>query len=291
MMGVLIAFLRLSHDSEVVALKASGFSVYGLLPATFVFCMVGFLLTALMTVYGAPWGRVASKDLLFETAKSNISLGLKEKTFTDRFKGMMIYVNQIDLKDHVLTDVFIEDRQTPGMVSTVVAPRATIVPDPERLNFRLTLYDGMINRVDLGNKMVHSVSYDTYDLTLELVELFSAGKFGRTGRKQTEMTLSELRNTLKKMEKAAKYNSMAMEYHKKFSVPFACFVLGLVAVPLGIQSKFEKRSSGMVLGLFCFLIYYVLRRRSPCGGYVGAEPAVRGVGRAPAYGYGKGTTG
>jgi len=140
MMGVLIAFLRLSHDNEVIALKASGFSVYRLLPPAFVFCLVGFVLTALMTVYGAPWGKVASKDLLFETAKSNISLGLKEKTFTDRFKGMMIYVNQIDLKENVLTDVFIEDRQTPGMVSTVVAPRAMIVPDPERLNFRLTLW-------------------------------------------------------------------------------------------------------------------------------------------------------
>jgi len=277
MMGVLIAFLRLSHDNEVVALKASGFSVYKLLPATLVFCLAGFLLTALMTVYGAPWGKVASKDLLFETAKSNISLGLKEKTFTDRFKGMMLYVNQIDLKDNVLTDVFIEDRQTPGMVSTVVASRATIVPNPERLNFRLTLYDGMINRVDLSKKMVHSVSYDTYDISLELVELFSAGKFGRTGRKQSEMTLSELRNTLKKMEKTAKYNSMAMEYHKKFSIPFACFVLGLVAVPLGIRSKFEKRSSGMVLGLFCFLVYYVLLSAGWIFGELGVCPPAVGM--------------
>ena len=49
-----------------------------------------------------------------------------------------------------------------------------------------------------------------------------------------------------------------MEYHKKFSIPFGCLVLGLVAVPLGIQSKHAKRSFGMVLGLFSFLIYYVL---------------------------------
>jgi lipopolysaccharide export system permease protein len=277
MMGVLIAFLRLSHDNEVVALKASGFSVYRFLPPAFVFCLAGFVLTALMTVYGAPWGKVASKDLLFETAKSNISMGLKEKTFTDRFRGMMIYVSQIDLKENLLTDVFIEDRQTPGTVSTVVAPRAMIVPDPERLNFRLTLYDGMINRVDLSNKMVHSVSFNTYDLTLELVELFSASKFGRTGRKQSEMTLSELRNRLNKMEKTAKYNSMAMEYHKKFSVPFACFVLGLVAIPLGIQSKFDRRSSGMVLGLVCFLVYYVLLSAGWIFGESGVCPPAVGM--------------
>jgi lipopolysaccharide export system permease protein len=163
------------------------------------------------------------------------------------------------------------------MVSTVVAPRAMIVPDPERLNFRLTLYGGMINRVDLSNKMVHSVSFNTYDLTLELVELFSAGKFGRTGRKQNEMTLSELLNMLNKMEKTSKYNSMAMEYHKKFSVPFACFVLGLVAIPLGIQSRFERPSSGMVLGLFCFLVYYVLLSAGWIFGESGVCPPAVGM--------------
>jgi lipopolysaccharide export system permease protein len=277
MMGILLAFLRLSHDNEVVALKAGGFSVYRLLPPVFVFCAVGSLLTGLMTVYGAPWGKVASKALLFETAKSNISMGLKEKTFTDRFTGMMLYVNEIDLKELLLTDVFIEDQQTPGMVSTVIAPKGKIVPNPEELKFRLTLFNGMVNRVDLNKKAVYSVSFDTYDLNLELVELFSAGKFGRSGRKQSEMTLEELRRALEGVEKTARYNSMLMEYHKKFSIPFACFVLGLLAVSLGLQSRSEKRSSGMVLGLFWFLVYYVLLSAGWICGESGLCPPVVGM--------------
>jgi lipopolysaccharide export system permease protein len=68
-----------------------------------------------------------------------------------------------------------------------------------------------------------------------------------------------------------------MEYHKKFSIPFACFVLGLVAVPLGIQSRSAKRSFGMVLGLLFFLIYYVLMSVGMVLGETGACPPVIGM--------------
>ncbi len=68
-----------------------------------------------------------------------------------------------------------------------------------------------------------------------------------------------------------------MEYHKKFSLPVACFVLGLIAVPLGIKTRFSKRSFGMVLGLFFFLIYYILMSAGWVLGESGVCPPVIGV--------------
>ncbi len=276
MMGVLLCFLRLTHDNEVVALKASGFSIYRFLPAVFVFCLMGFLVTGFMSIYGSPWGRLSFKALLLETATSNIDVGLKARTFIDSFKDVMLYVSEIDPQDKTLTDVFIEDRQTAGMVTTVVAPSGKFFCDAERLTFGLTLFNGIINRVDLKNKTVHSVSFDTYDFNLELAQVLSARKYGRKGRK--EMSLVELRQSLKEAaKKNAKYDLTLMEYHKKFSIPFACFVLGLVAVPLGIQSRFAKRSSGMVLGLLLFLIYYVLMSAGLILGESGICPPVIGM--------------
>jgi lipopolysaccharide export system permease protein len=49
-----------------------------------------------------------------------------------------------------------------------------------------------------------------------------------------------------------------MELNEKFSIPFACFALGLLAVPLGLKSAFMRQSSGLGLGLFCFLVYYLI---------------------------------
>jgi len=276
MMGVLLAFLRLSHDNEVIALKAGGFSVYWLLPPVFVFCLMGCLVTGFVSIYGSPWGRLSSKALVLKTATSNIDIGLKERTFIDRFSGVMLYVSQIETQDKTLMDVFIEDRQTPGLVNTVIAPRGKFLFDPESLTFRLALFDGMINEVDQKNRTVHSISFDTYDFNLSLAQVLSARKQGQKGRK--EMSLVELRQTLEAAtRKDAKYYLTLMEYHEKFSIPFACFVLGLVAVPLGIQSRSAKRSFGMVLGLLFFLIYYVLMSVGLVLGETGACPPVIGM--------------
>ncbi len=276
MMGVLLGFLRLSNDNEIIALKSAGFSIYRFLSPVFVFCLIGFLVTGFMSIYGSPWGRLSFKALLFETAKSNIHIGLKERTFNDSFKDVMLYVGKIDKQDKTLGDVFIEDRQTPGMVSTVVAPRGKLSCDLEKLAFRLTLFNGIINKVDQENKTAHSVSFDIYDFQLGAAQILSAREHGPKGRK--EMSLGELRRSIgKATEKDAKYYLTLMEYHKKFSIPFACFVFGLIAVPLGIQSKSAKRSYGMVLGLFFFLIYYLFLSAGLVFSEAGVCPPIVGM--------------
>jgi lipopolysaccharide export system permease protein len=276
MMGVLLAFLRLSHDNEIIALKASGISVYKLLPPVFVFCLMGCLMTGFVSIYGDPWGRLSSKALLFKTATSNVDIGLKERTFIDRFDGVMLYVSQIDPQDKTLIDVYIEDQQTPGMVNTVVAPRGKLFFDPESLTFRLVLFNGLINEVDQKKRTVHSISFDTYNFNLELTQVLAAKKQGEKGRR--EMNLAELRRTLRAAtRKDAEYYLTLTEYYKKLSIPFACFVLGLVAVPLGTQSRSAKRSFGTVLGLVFFLIYYVLMSVGLVLGETGVCPPIIGM--------------
>ncbi|MDY6952908.1 MAG: LPS export ABC transporter permease LptF [Thermodesulfobacteriota bacterium] len=276
MMGVLLVFLRMSNDNEIIAMKGGGLSLYRLLPPVLVFCFLGFLATAFMCIYGSPWGRLSFKALLLETATSNIHVGLKERTFNDSFQDVMLYVSKMDEREKTLTDVFIEDRQTSGIVSTVVAPKGRFFFDPENKNFRLTLFNGTINNVNQNDKTVHSVNFDTYDFNLKVAQVLSAKKHGRKSRK--EMSLAELRQSLAETDQnSPRYKALLMERHKRFSIPVACFVLGLIALPLGIQSRFTKRSFGMVLGLFFFLIYYILLSAGWVAGESGICPPFVGI--------------
>ena len=56
------------------------------------------------------------------------------------------------------------------------------------------------------------------------------------------------------------------------AMPFACFALGILAVPLGIQSKSERPSLGLVVGLFFFLVYYLLLSAGHVFGESGRMP-------------------
>jgi len=258
MMAVLLSFLRLSSDKEILALKAGGVSIYGLLPPVLIFCFVGSIFTGFVAVYGLPYGRLAFKELVNKIAISNFDMGLQEKTFNESFEGLMLYVNRIDLKNKEFLDVFIEDQRTGNIGSSIVAPKANIYKDPDRFAYQLRLYNGTIHQVEPVTKTVHSATFNTYNINLDLQHNLSADTQGP--KDEEEMSLVELREYLKKHaeNKDPQYYLTLMEFHKKFSLPFACFALGLLAVPLGIQSRSSRRSFGVGLGLVFFLIYYLL---------------------------------
>ena len=276
MMSVLLTFLRLSGDNEILALKNGGLSVYDLLPPVILFCLVGALLTASMALYGLPWGRMSIKKLTAQVISTNLDIGIKERAFNDSFKGVMLYVNKMDAKTQTLSDVYIEDQRTQDAIITVVAPKGQMENNPDTHQFLLRLYDGTINQVDVKSRSVNTVRFATYDIHLDTRQALAAVGLGP--KHPEEMSLSEIRQYLaESMEKNSKYYLTLMEFHKKFSLPFACIALGFLAVPLGIQSISSRRSFGISLGIFFFLMYYILLSAGWVFGEAGTYPPLLGM--------------
>jgi lipopolysaccharide export system permease protein len=276
MMAVLLTFIRLSNDKELVALKAGGVSIYGLIPPVLVFCLMGVVLSCFITVYGMPWGTVSMKELTFQVAASHADAGLKERTFNDSFKDVMLYINKIDLKKKILKDVFIEDKRSQNIVSTVMAPKGRMFAEPDKLVFHLKLYQGTINQVNIENRSAHSINFDSYDVNLDVKKTLTASKDGP--KDEDEMSFGDLKKYLKSFsQQNEQYYTALIELHKKFSIPFACFALGILAVPLGIQSESAKRSTGLGLGMVFFLIYYIMLSAGSVFGETGVYPPMVGM--------------
>ena len=276
MIAVLLAFLRLSGDNEIVALKTSGMSIYGLLPPAMLFCLIGCLLTFFMTAYGMPWGRLSVKELTYKVLSSNLEIGLKDRTFNDSFEDVVLYVHKIDPESKELQDIFIEDKRSQNIVSTVVAPRGKLFSEPDEYIYNLLLYNGVIYQADVKNRSTKYIDFDTYEIQLDIEQVSSSLQPGPKHRK--EMNLVELRHYLNnRTQRDSNYYNTLMELHKKFSIPIACFALGLLAVPLGIQSGSTKKSFGLVLGMVFFLIYYLLLTAGLVFGETGTCPPVIGM--------------
>lgn len=276
MITVMLTFLRMSNDNEIIALKACGYSVYGLLLPVFLFSFLGCLFTGYMTIYGIPWGSSSFKKHTKELAASSFKMSLKEKTFNDSFEGMMLYVDKIEPKDKSLINVFIEDKRTRNIVSTIVAPNGKFFFDQEELFFRLRLDKGTINQVNVRDRSVNSINFDTYDINIDVKKTLLETK--NNSKHRNEMSLAEIRQYLKDdIKKGRSYYRTLMDYHKKFSIPVACLVLGLLSVPLGFQSVTTKRSYGLGLGIIFFLLYYLLLTAGWSFGVSGAYPPIIGM--------------
>ena len=92
------------------------------------------------------------------------------------------------------------------------------------------------------------------------------------------MTVAELRQYIENSKRKDKnYHKAQIALHQRFSIPVACLTLGLIAFPLGIQSKSTKRSFGLVLCLFFFFLYYVLQTAGYSFGKSGVYPPAIGM--------------
>jgi len=276
MMSILLTFLRMSGDNEITALKSGGLSLYRMMPPVVIFGLLGFGATLYITVFAIPWATLSIRDLTVSVAASNIDIGLKERTFNDSFKDVMLYVNKVDLKNKELIDVFIEDKRQEGLISTVVAPRGKLFSEPDKFLYHLMLYNGTIHQTNMDDRMANSIGFKTYQLTLDIKEAFAPEKKQR--RHISELTLKEIIDYSKSHKTKDKtYYKILLELHQKFSLPVACIALGLIAMPLGIQSKTAKRSFGLVLGLVLVLFYYLMLSAGTVFGKTGRIPPVVGM--------------
>ena len=277
MLAVVLTFLRMSADNEIVALKSCGLSVYGLLPPVLIFSFAGFLLTLFMTLYGVPKSKATLEDMVLEMAASNVNIGLKERTFNDAFKDVMLYVNEIDLNQKKLIDVFIEDKRKQNVISTVVAPEGRMFSEPGKFVFHMVLSNGTIHQTNLKEHSANSIRFDTYTLSLDLKKELEKAEEREKGRE--EMSIAELQQVVvdESVRKDKDYYKAQMVIHRRFSFPVACLALGFLAFPLGIQSKSGKRSSGLILCLFFFLLYYLLLTAGYTLGKKGIYPPAIGM--------------
>ena len=276
MITVLLTFLRLSSENEILAIKSGGIGIYGLLAPVGTFCLIGFVLTLFMTLYGQAWGRSALRALMVQVVSESVDIGLKERTFDDSFEGVTLYVNEIDLKNKSLVDVFIEDNRQPENVNTVIAPRGIIFTDPDNDATHLRLFNGSIHQTNLNEKTAHAIQFGTYEISLDTRQ--SADKKKTKAKRPKEMGFGALRQSVQGAgSKDGRYYSLLLEMHRRLSLPFGCFALGLIAVSLGVQARSAKRSFGLVLGLLIFLVYNLLMSMGKVYGETGAFPPQIGM--------------
>jgi len=276
LMSVVVAFLRLSADSEIIAMKSSGVSLYQMLPPVIVFSLLAFVACLTISVFAAPWGNRSFKDLLFKIAETKADLGIKERVFCEPFGNLVFYVNSFSREARVLKDVFVVDRRDQEMTSTIVSDEAQIIMRPEERTITLLFLKGTIFLVEKSLDASRTIKFNTYALNIGLKDVLA----DLASRKKAphELSVSQLIAQLKNTpDTDSEYSRIMRELLEKFSIPLAVFFMGIIGVPLGAQIRGRGRSTGISVSLMVFSVFYLILMiiRSVCS--TGALSPVFGV--------------
>ena len=260
LLSVLMTFNRLSSDNEITAFKASGVSLYQLTPPVFILALTAYLGTSFLAIYSLPRTNQASRSLLYEIASSKAHAGVRERVFNDEFEGLVLYVERVDPQNQKWEKVFISDSRNPAEVHTIIAPEGFVQSNPERMTVTLALQNGSIHKLGKESDSYQKINFSTYDLRLDLKTEWKGGKKDDE-KHPADMSLRELARTIRaQRSKNADTKPQWIKVHEKFSIPFACLVFGLIAVPLGLQSRTSKaiKSMGFAWSIGVLLVYYLI---------------------------------
>ncbi len=253
LLAVLLAFGRFSADNEIVVIKASGVSLFQIMPPVIFCALVAVLLALGASTIGVPWGNSSFRELSFQVLKDNITATIREKVFWDDIPGVVMYTDQYDEQGRQLKGVVIHDGRNPVRPMTIFARDGVVTSAAGSQSLLLSLHDGSIHIAGAGG-LYRLVHFGEYSMTVG-----EKGSGTKISRNEPDLWLSELQSRIDNPGTSVKDRlKMQAEFHSRFTFPFASLVFAVLAVPLGIQNRRSGKSGGFTFSIGIILTYYVL---------------------------------
>jgi len=232
-LSVLIAYNRLTQESEVVVLKSAGISKIGLIkPALF----VAFWVTVfgyIISLYLLPTSYRAFKDMQAFIRDNYVSVLLQEGVFNSPTKNLTVYVRKIN-ENGELKGLLMHDRRIPSKPVTMMAEQGRLIRTSTGPRF--ILVNGNRQEIDHKSKQLSLLYFDRYALDLSTFTTKSSDRW----REPEERYISELFNPNDKIHKHLEQKLRA-EGHNRITWPLYNILLTLIGLLAFIGGEFNRR--------------------------------------------------
>ncbi|MFN9176026.1 MAG: LptF/LptG family permease [Synechocystis sp.] len=276
LLASLMAYSRLSSDSELIALRSIGVSVYRLVVPALLFSLVvtgaAFIFNDRITPAAsyealATLERAVSQDQLPRQEQNIIYPEYGKVTLPDGNEQTILtrlfYAEEFNGKE--MSGLTILDRTQSGVNQVLTAQRASWNIAENIWDF----YDGTVYLIAPDGSYRNIVRFKHQQLALPRAPLDLASR----ERKDGEMTIAQSQKYLEVLKLSGdekKARKLEVRIHRKYALPFVCFVFGLIGAAIGVrpQNTNKATSFGICVGLIFF--YYLLSFISESMGIWGA---------------------
>lgn len=261
----LMAYSRLSSDSELTALKACGISLYRMLVPALVLCLAVTGLTFAFNELIVP-GANYRATMILEKALNEEKPAFQEQNIlyqeyrkveqpngssTDQM-SRLFYAKRFD--GQKMQGLTILDFSQEGLSQIVSAKSAAWNSKQNIWDF----FDGTIYVVSADGSYRNIATFENQQLKLPREPLDLASK----RRDYNEMNIAQAQEYLTLLEKGGsedKIQKLKVRIQQKYALPFVCISFGLVGAALGAKlSRRTGRATGFAISIIIIFAYYLL---------------------------------
>ena len=268
--GVLFIYNRLTMDSELIVLRALGFSPFRLArPALFLATMLAIILFLTMG-WISPVSKLQATTLRQDIKAQMSSLIFREGIFNEAGSHLMVYIKERDDKGRLHGLVIHDSRDETKPASTVIARTGVLVST--KTGQQVLVYNGSRQEVDPKTGVMRHLDFQQYTIDIPEPEKEQKERWLDPDERTTTAIMTALGDNGGETKSARR--QLRVELQKRILLPFLIPGFALIGLSLLLIGSHDRRGqnrrvltavgSVVLLEIF-FLGSYNLAKQSPVG--------------------------
>jgi lipopolysaccharide export system permease protein len=271
--GILLTLGRLSADSEVTAMRASGIGLWRIARPVIILALLGSGIALYINQEVMPWAQVTRKRELADAIRANPLSFIVPRTFIRQFPGAVVYVGE--RKGAALTDFWLwQLDKEQRVLKEVRAASGSITYDESDNALVLTLHKVQVEYrkedapEDFREPQLLGTFGETEAVRLPMDSIFSRNVVrtkldfmprGQLKEERDRLSVAPKEETgQQRLERARSLARIDLVVSERYNNALAVLSFALIGVPLGIKVSRRETSANLGVAVALALGYYFL---------------------------------
>jgi lipopolysaccharide export system permease protein len=250
--GVLYASMRLSSDSELDAMRASGLSLRRLIAPILALSVVLVIASAYIIGFLQPYTRFGYRALVHLVVETAWDSAIERGAFFTGFGGKTILIGDISDGGRRLAQVFVKEVDDRGQDLVITAETGQLTRGTD-LSLILTLYNGVRTEITPGTDLAKAVEFSELKLPMESV---APEPFRNRGERESELDFVELVRAYFNTPSVLRIDEIKAELSSRLVRTVSIIFLPLLAMPIGVSSRRTSKGLRLLIGMLFLVAYF-----------------------------------
>lgn len=267
-LATFLVFNRLSSDSELIALRAGGVSLYRIATPAVLFGLILCIFAFILGNFIIPWSQPMAATIQAAAMQQTNLKSSHDFVYFERHGGKHVgqgnlhrvfYVKSISPDSNGLNDIILIDLSRPGNKTISFASEGEFNPSDSGW----VLKNGITYHITSTDPSSSAQVAKFSEISIPVGE--SIKDINQRLNKLRDLNVFELWDTIQQHNKFNNKNNniqteqiykLKVKFHEKFSYPFSCVVLALAGAPFGIMARRSRTNWGYAqTGVLIFLYF------------------------------------
>ncbi|QBG46155.1 YjgP/YjgQ family permease [Verrucomicrobia bacterium S94] len=251
LLATLYSLSQMTRHSEIVAMRASGVSIYRIVRPYLLLGFFCFLFTAVVNEYTGPKYAYRAHQLLESKTKASDDVYFENIAYKNPTLGHEWHIVGFDTRSYTMQGITLRIRREDGSDREKITAKKG-----HWLDRRWWFEDGEIQRFDENNTRLGPP--ETFQ-TLEMRYLKERPEeFMREAKDSAHQSSLELYEYIRTHQHLSlrEIRSDLVDLHHKLTMPFICIIAVLIGIPVGTHTGRKGALSGIMMAIGLFFTFY-----------------------------------